>query len=150
MSQNLLSVLCITALMMGCEVSQKRPEKIDACSLFTKSEIEAALGTTVKDGERTFYERDVSACQYATGGQPARVEVLQPALTKRNPAPGRDLLKKVRTEKGEPPQVVSGVGEAAVWDGRTLHFVKNDIYVMISADSLETAKTLALKATSRL
>jgi hypothetical protein len=153
--------------------------KIDACTLITKSEIEAVQGEAVKETKSTDRSNapfTISQCFYSlptysksvslqvTRSQNGMKEFWEKSFHKKE---GADKEGEERgrggeeEEEGVRPEPVSGVGEEAFWASSrvsgALYVLKNDTLIRVSlggSDSesikIEKSKTLAKKALSRL
>ena len=135
-------------------------DRIEACSLLTQADVEAAIGASVAEpaadtdklGEVPF-----SHCTFTIKNDAELVAVLLTVSTYRSEAEVKAFFEKAMKEVAEETTQVRGVGEGAYWwmDKTTL-FVREDEH-MISVflgpgvdGSLKAAQDMAEKVVSRI
>lgn len=132
--------------------TQSPAKSVAACSLFTKAEIEAALGKPVSDG-RQEEMAELSTCQYDTVPGPDTAPgglFTLGIFTGTRPGQAKGLYDIAKSNAGKVEEV-SGVGDEAYWDDilKTLRLVKGDYQIDISfgmgAGGLQAARSLAEK-----
>ena len=139
--------------------NNKAAQKLDACSLLTKDDVDSFLGETVGAPATTHTEamgNTVTQCRYSSSSGRERVGLLlRQAATADEAAKifrqARDTSKEL---SGADPQVIDGLGESAYWTGgnlKQLNVLKGDAWLIITArpgngaDPLEASKTVSRK-----
>jgi hypothetical protein len=144
--------------------SDKSTQKIDACSLLTKADVESLLAEPVGAPATTHTEamgNTVTQCRYSAPAGNKRVGLLlRQAATADEAAKifrqARDASKEL---SGADPQMIDGLGESAYWTGgnlRQLNVLKGDAWLIITAspgngtDPLEVSKSVSRKILARM
>ena len=140
--------------------SQSSTPALNACSLLTKTDIQAAVGKPVLDGMPD-QAAELATCAYGNpsapqvGGRPTDVLVSLGVFTGSQPGQAKgafDIAKKNAAEV----DAVSGIGEEAFWDKyvRSLRVFKGNhlLDVSLGADlgDLKTARAIAEQALAKL
>ena len=133
---------------------------MEACSLLTRAEVEAAVGTSVAQpapdtgrlGEVPF-----SHCTYNLKNDPELVAVLLTVYTYKSEPEVRAFVENARKEVGAETIPVMGIGDVAYWwkDKATL-FVSEDEHIVSVFlgpgvdESLKAAQNIAQKVLNRI
>jgi hypothetical protein len=136
--------------------TQAAPEQLDACSLLTKAEVEAAVGRAVKNpvGDTT---ANVFGCNYGDPRDPAGLDkvVAVGVLAGNDAAAARQVLETARSNAAH-AEPVAGLGDMAFWDDapRFLQVAKGryelSLYLSHDAGGRDTARKLAGLLLARL
>jgi hypothetical protein len=128
---------------------------LDACSLLTKEEVEAALGTSVTEPEREETPQLVF-CSFNDPQTPIRTLVLVSIFMGKDADQAREIYRLSKSNAAD-AQTVGGIGDEAFWDGilTDLQVLKGKYAIEIDVspdgyDALAVAKELAGKVLSRL
>jgi hypothetical protein len=155
-----LDVVLAGALLWTNAGTPTAPKRVDACALFSKTEIQALIGRTPMDGRKNDVA-ELSSCAYGNpraplvNGQPTDVLLTIAVFNGERPKQAReayDIAKKNAADA----KPISGVGDEAYWDEilRSLRVVKGNVglNVTIAADlgGLKTARAIAEKAVAKL
>lgn len=144
--------------------SDKSTQKIDACSLLTKADVESFLAEPVGTPATTHTEamgNTVTQCRYSALAGNKRVGLLLRQAATADEAgkvfkQARDTAKEL---SGAEPQSIDGLGESAYWTGgnlKQLNVLKNDAWLIITAsagngtDPLEASKNVSRKILARM
>jgi len=170
-------VIVSLPLLVGCgetaksdpaekSVAQSAPAQsqssapVDACTLLTKTDLQAIVGKPVLDGMPD-QAAELATCAYGNpsapqvGGRPTDVLVTLGVFTGAQPSQAKgafDIAKKNAAEV----DTVSGIGDEAFWDKyvRSLRVVKGNhlVDVSVGADlgDLKTARAIAEQALAKL
>jgi hypothetical protein len=132
------------------------PDQLDACSLLSKAEVEAAVGRPVQDpvGDTT---ANLFGCRYRDPQDPAGLDnvVSVAVMVNRNDADAREV-QEMTTSNAAEVNPVAGLGDVANWDGtnRSLNIAKGvyQIALRLSSDAggLDSARKLAEQLLPRL
>jgi hypothetical protein len=132
------------------------PNQLDACSLLTKAEVEAAVGRPVQDpvGDTT---ANLFGCRYHDPQDPARLDnVVSVAVMVNNNAAEAREVQEMTTSNAAEVNPVAGLGDVANWDGinRSLNIAQGiyQITLRLSSDAggLDSARKLAEELLPRL
>ncbi len=132
-------------------------QSVAACSLFTKAEIEGALGQPVSEG-RQEEMAELSTCQYDTVPGPDTPPgglLTVGIFTGTRPGQAKGVYDIAKSNAAKVEEV-SGVGDEAYWDDilKTMRVVKADYQIDISfgmgAGGLQVARSLAEKTLAKL
>jgi len=128
---------------------------IDACSLLTKAEVEAAIGTSVT-GPEPEQSANLVACNFNDPNTPIFHLVSVSVLIGENANDASDVYELAKSNAAD-AQTVGGIGNDAFWDsvlnGLEVLKGKYDIRIDVSpdgGDQLAIAKDLAAKVVARL
>lgn len=129
---------------------------IDACSLVTKAEVEAAAGVTVSDPKAETVA-NLSTCSFDDPAPPNFSVVDVSVLAGILDGDAQEVFDTAK-KNGNDPQTVAGLGDDAFWDDvlGTLNVVKDnylvgvDVASLDDGDRLTVAKTVAGNALGRL
>ena len=144
--------------------SDRSTQKIDACNLLTKDDVESFLAEPVGTPATTHTEamgNTVTQCRYSAPSGNKRVGLLSRQAASADEAAkifrqARDTSKEL---SGADPQVIDGLGESAYWTGgnlRQLNVLKGDAWLIITAspgdgtDPLEASKRVSKKILARM
>jgi hypothetical protein len=144
--------------------SGRSTQKIDACNLLTKADVESFLAEPVGTPATTHTEamgNMVTQCRYSAPTGNKRVGLLlRQASTVDEAAKifkqARDTSKEL---SGADPQVIDGLGDSAYWTGgnlKQLNVLKGDAWLIITAsagngtDPLEANKSVSRKILARM
>ncbi|HSL70220.1 MAG TPA: hypothetical protein VK864_08245 [Longimicrobiales bacterium] len=132
----------------------------NACSLLTPAEVEAVIGSAVRDSLALQMAQGsgtgaLSQCNYATASDPAVVSVMLNSSPEGNfTAVAQDGVRGSLKESGVTVEEVAGLGEVAFWAGGQLHvFVNRNWYFIVSSyadQGRQHAEALARRALPRL
>jgi hypothetical protein len=143
------------ATQTATEAPQASGGEIDPCSLLTKAEVEAAIGTSVTEPEPE-ETANLVACNYNDPSTPIFHLVSVTVLIGANADEASDLYELAKDNAAE-AQTVGGLGDDAFWDsvfnGLEVLKGKYDFRIDVSpddGDELAIAKDLAAKALDRL
>jgi hypothetical protein len=133
---------------------------VDTCGLFTQAEVEALLRRPVLAGQKD-HVATLTTCSYGNpatpvlNGKPTDVLLLLSVLTDEMPNQSKGIFEIAKSNAAE-VQMVSGLGEQAVWDSleRVLRVVKGNHLVEAKLGSdlggLETARAIMEKMLAKL
>jgi len=137
------------------QAGPKTSARIDPCSLLTKAEAAAAVGTAVADGKSTIVDSsqtqgmEGSSCQYES---PTTTHGIKLNMYRYSPS----FAQAFRTRCAR-KETVPGLGDVACWydsNHTTLQLLKGTTSLSIalsrSGDATEALKTIAKKAVERL
>ncbi len=147
-----LPLCCLVQLaaFSGAASAQEARSRIDACSLVTKAEVEAAVGRPVPEPKKQ-QAGNVAACSYMDP-QTGMVIVVFEVFAGNDAAQARDVFKQ-RSQSAAPVQSVSGLGDDARWNmvSKALNVLKGKYVVSVATPrGLDAAKKLAASALRRL
>ena len=162
------SIAALILLTVGCgrpstTSTASNGGPIDACALLTVDEVAAVLGTAVSPPQNEVIGAGdaglaaISQCVFTSTAEPTKSVSV---FVRRSPVADNtpESMRKSLSEFGATVQDVSGIGDAALWDGTQLHIFKSEkTYVIITvsgfgegAEALAKAKAVGEKATPRL
>ena len=144
-------------------VNDRSSQRLEACSLLTKSDAESFLGEPVGAPATTHTEamgNIVTQCRYSAPSGSKRVGLLLRQASSIDEAAkifrqARDTSKEL---SGADPQVIDGLGDSAYWIGgnlKQLNVLKGDAWLIITAspgdgtDQLEASKTISRRILAR-
>jgi hypothetical protein len=151
MTRVVLMVVMLVLYLTGATVTQGA-QKIDACAMLTKSEIEAAIGQNVSDGKLDDKKSRLGAniyesCQYMVGSASVLIVVVAAVY---EPAD-----KVIERQKGQKDQTVSDVpnlGDKSFFISGfgmlQLNTYKGNTNLLITMTVPEPSKELAMKTAS--
>jgi hypothetical protein len=130
--------------------------EIDACTLVSKAEVEAAIGTTVLDPKPQQFP-NLSSCDFNDPATPVFRLASVTVVTEPSGDGARSLFDLGKSNAND-PQTIDGIGEDAYWDETlsTLDTLKGKYEVSVSVspgegvDKLTAAKAIAAKVVANL
>jgi hypothetical protein len=151
--RSLLLVGMLLLMVSRAQTAQRPPAPIDACSLVTKAEVEAAVGAPVTEPQKR-QEANQTNCEFGDAKAPVFTTRLWVSVTtgaSASQAKAEHDMNRMFVAADLRP--VSGVGDDAFWNSRVtaLWVLRGKHQFSIHrAPNPETAKSLALKILHRL
>ena len=143
------------ATLVATKTPQASGGAIDACSLLTKAEVEAAIGASVTEPEPE-QSANLVACDFNDPNTPIFHLVSVSVLIGENANEASDVYELAKDNAAD-AETVGGIGNGAFWDGvlNGLEVLKGkyDVRIDVSpdgGDELAIAKGLAAKVVDRL
>jgi len=150
----LLAILATTRTASGGSARQAGVGGLDACSLLTGADVQAATKRPVRPPAKSA-TANLATCTFDDPKDPTSKVVILNVLVAANAADAKKALAIAKSNAAD-VQPVAGLGEDAYWDKylRTLRIVKGryelDLVLDSEAGGVDAAKALAAKALSRL
>jgi hypothetical protein len=141
--------------------AQSQPIQLDACSLVSRADVEAATSRSVREPERD-NAANLYTCKYGDAERPLLdgksldPVVLVSVFVGDTPAAAKWVQDFARSNAVSVVQPVTGVGSDAFWNDvdRGLQTIKGrykvDVDIAADAGGLAAAKVLAMKALAKL
>jgi hypothetical protein len=150
----LLAFLATATTASGRSAWQAATGGLDACSLLTGADVQAATKRPVRPPAKSA-TANLASCAFDDPKDPTSKVVDLNVLVAANAADAKKALAIAKSNAAD-VQPVAGLGEDAYWDKylRALRIVKGryelDLVLDSEAGGLDAAKALAVKALSRL